>query len=76
MFIKGNVNAMATVSMFLFAIFLIFFTTQAMVWVISFCCKRPDDGDEYINPYRIVPREEHENYKRYERQEYLDSFRK
>lgn len=63
-------------SMFLFVIFLIIFTTHAIALLISICCKRPDDGDEYTNPYRIVPREEHENYKRYERQEYLDSFRK
>jgi len=58
-------------TMFLQMIFLIFFTAHAMAWIMSFCCKIQD-----TNPYRIIPREEHENYKRYERQEYLDSFRR
>lgn len=67
-------------SMFLPVIFLIFFTAHAMAWLMSFCSKRQDDGDNcdnaYVNPYRIVPRKEHENYIRYERQMYLDSLRK
>lgn len=64
-------------SLFLLAIFLVLFTAHAMAWLMSFCCKRQDgDDDVYTNPYRIVPRKEHENYKRYERQMYLDSLRK
>jgi len=67
-------------AMFLPVIFLIFFTAHAMAWLMSFCSKRQDDdgdGDNaYVNPYRIVPRKEHENYIRYERQMYLDSLRK
>lgn len=63
-------------SLFLLAIFLVLFTAHAMAWLMSFCCKRYDDDDVYTNPYRIVPRKEHENYKRYERQMYLDSLRK
>jgi hypothetical protein len=77
----------STDSMFLPVIFLIFFTAHAMAWLMSFCSKRQndgygdDDGDDdddnaYVNPYRIVPRKEHENYIRYERQMYLDSLRK
>jgi len=65
---------------FLPVIFLIIFTAHAMAWLMSFCSKRHngDDGDgddAYVNPYRIVPRKEHENYIRYERQMYLDSLR-
>ena len=69
-------------SMFLPVIFLIFFTAHAMAWLMSFCSKRQNDGDDddnddaYVNPYRLVPRKEHENYIRYERQMYLDSLRK
>ena len=63
-------------SMFLPAIFIIIFAAHAMAWLMSFCCKRQDDCDvAYTNPYRIVPRKEHDNYKRYERQMYLDSLR-
>lgn len=68
-------------SMFLPAIFIIIFAAHAMAWLMSFCCKRHDsddggdDCDVYVNPYRIVPRKEHDNYKRYERQMYLDSLR-
>lgn len=29
----------------------------------------------YVNSYRLVPREETEEYKRYERRQYLDSLR-
>ena len=67
-------------AMFLPVIFLIFFTAHAMAWLMSFCSKRQngdgDDDNAYTNPYRIIPRKEHENYIRYERQEYLDSLRK
>jgi hypothetical protein len=64
-------------AMFLPVIFLIFFTAHAMAWLMSLCSKKQDgdDGDAYVNPYRIVPRKEHENYIRYERQMYLDSLR-
>jgi hypothetical protein len=65
-------------AMFLPVIFLIFFTAHAMAWLMSFCYKRQngDGDDDYVNPYRIIPRKEHENYIRFERQEYLDSLRK
>ena len=43
-----------------------------MAWIISFFCKTRDD---YINPYRLIPREEADSYKRYERQEYQDSLK-
>jgi hypothetical protein len=65
-------------SMFIPVIFIIFFATHAMAWLMSLCSKKQDgdDGDIcYVNPYRIVPRKEHENYIRYERQMYLDSLR-
>jgi hypothetical protein len=76
-----NVAAVAAVdAMFLPVIFLIFFTTHAILWVMSCCCRQgyddSDDDNAYTNPYRIIPRKEHENYIRYERQEYLDSLRK
>jgi hypothetical protein len=73
---------------FLPVIFLILFTAHTMAWLMSFCSKRQnrdiedEDGDDnynddaYVNPYRLVPRKEHENYIRYERQMYLDSLRK
>ena len=32
-------------------------------------------NEEYVNPYRLVPRKEAESYKRYERQMYNDSLR-
>ena len=41
---------------------------------MSIFVKKPEE--EYVNPYRLVPREESETYKRYERQQYLDSFRR
>jgi hypothetical protein len=45
---------------------------------MSFCSKRQngDAVDAYVNPYRIVPHKEHENYIRYEHQMYLVSLRK
>jgi hypothetical protein len=76
---KAATAVKSTDSMFLPVIFLIFFTAHAMAWLMSFCSKRQyDDGDDnaYVNPYRLVPRKEHENYIRYERQMYLDSLRK
>ena len=76
-----NVAAVTNVdAMFLPVIFLIFFTTHAILWLMSCCCRQgyddSEDDNAYINPYRIIPRKEHENYIRYERQEYLDSLRK
>jgi hypothetical protein len=76
-----NVAAATNVdAMFLPVIFIIFFTTHAILWVMSCCCRQgyddSDDDNAYTNPYRIIPRKEHENYIRYERQEYLDSLRK
>lgn len=58
---------------FLMCMILNIIATLVCVWVVSFFYKPPDN---YVNNYRIVPREEHENYKRYERQEYLDSLRR
>lgn len=55
------------------AFFLIVFVTHIMAWFLSFCYKRPDE--DYVNPYRLVPRKEAESYKRYERQQYNDSLR-
>lgn len=63
---------MTTDGAFLFAIFLVIFTAHFIVWLMSFCYKRPDN---YVNPYRLVPRKEAEEYKRYERQMYNDSLR-
>ena len=60
-------------SLFLFCIFLILFTAHMIACIMSWFYTGPDD---YTNPYRLVPREEHENYKRYERQEYRDSMRR
>jgi hypothetical protein len=53
--------------------FLIVSTAHLMAWIMSFFDSPRDD---YVNPYRLVPRKEHENYKRYERQEYNDSMRR
>ena len=73
-------NVAAVDAMFLPVIFLIFFSTHAILWLISCCCRQgyddSEDDNAYTNPYRIIPRKEHENYIRYERQEYLDSLRK
>jgi|UniRef100_A0A6C0CE09 hypothetical protein len=42
---------------------------------MSICYKRDKDEEDYVNPYRLVPRKEAESYKRYERQMYNDSLR-
>ena len=60
-------------SLFLVCIFLIVFTAHLMAWCVSLFYSVPED---YVNPYRIVPRQEHENYKRYIREEYRDSMRR
>jgi hypothetical protein len=64
---------MAPVAMFLFALFLFVFVTHVMAFIMSFGMKKPKE--EYVNPYRLVPRKEAESYKRYERQMYNDSLR-
>ena len=61
-----------TFGLFLFAIFLYVFTTFLIISIISIFVKKPEG---YVNPYRLVPRKETEEYKRYERQMYLDSLR-
>ena len=63
---------MPTINIFLSMFFLIVFTAHMMAWILSFCYKEPN---EYVNPYRLVPRKEAESYKRYERQMYNDSLR-
>uniref|UniRef100_A0A6C0IAF6 Uncharacterized protein n=1 Tax=viral metagenome TaxID=1070528 RepID=A0A6C0IAF6_9ZZZZ len=51
-----------------------------MAWIMSFFYSPPpvnrDNRGNYVNPYRLVPRKETEEYKRYERQQYLDSLRR
>ena len=66
---------MAIFGLFLFAIFLVIFTANVMVCIMSFFYETRKDYDNYVNPYRLVPREEAESYKRYERQEYQDSLK-
>jgi hypothetical protein len=63
---------MATDALFITGFFLIFFTANLMAYIASICIRRPAD---YVNQYKLLIREEHENYKRYERREYLDSLR-
>jgi hypothetical protein len=58
---------------FLFAIALIVITAHIMALIMSCFYKIPED---YVNPYRLPPvRAETESYKRYERQQYLDSLK-
>jgi len=58
---------------FLFAIALIVITAHIMALIMSCFYKTPED---YVNPYRLPPvRTETESYKRYERQQYLDSLK-
>jgi hypothetical protein len=70
---------MAPVAMFLFALFLVVFVTHVMAFIMSFFMGKPNGmgkpKEEYVNPYRLVPRKEAESYKRYERQMYNDSLR-
>jgi hypothetical protein len=68
----------AIFGLFLFAISLIIISANMMVWIMSFFYethKDYDDNDKYVNPYRLVPRQEAESYKRYERREYQDSLK-
>ena len=66
---------MGTDGAFLFAIFLIVLTTHITALLMSICYKRDKDEEDYVNPYRLVPRKDAESYKRYERQMYNDSLR-
>jgi hypothetical protein len=66
---------MAPVALFLFALFLVISVTHVMAFLMSFCIEKPKEKEEYVNPYRLVPRKEAESYKRYERQMYNDSLR-
>ncbi len=63
---------MPTINVFLFMFFLIVFTAHMMAWILSFCYKEPED---YVNPYRLIPHEEAESYKRYIKREYEDSLK-
>ena len=54
---------------------LAFFMSMVIVWITSFTDKKHKEYENYVNPYRLVPRKEAESYKRYERQQYLDSLR-
>ena len=54
---------------------LAFFMSMVIVWITSFTDKTHKEYENYVNPYRLVPRKEAESYKRYERQQYLDSLR-
>jgi hypothetical protein len=59
----------------LFCFTLAFFMSMVIVWITSFADKTHKEYENYVNPYRLVPRKEAESYKRYERQQYLDSLR-
>jgi hypothetical protein len=62
-----------TFGLFIVAILLYVFTTIMIINIMSIFVKKPDE--EYVNPYRLVPRKETEEYKRYERREYLNRLR-
>ena len=67
----------AIFGLFLFSISLIIIAANMLVWIMSFFYEttRKDYDDKYVNPYRLVPRQEAESYKRYERREYQDSLK-
>jgi hypothetical protein len=77
---KKKQSTMTFFDLFLFTILLIIFTGHMMAWIMSFFYSPPpvnrDNRGNYVNPYRLVPRKETEEYKRYERQQYLDSLRR
>jgi cation transport ATPase len=77
---KKQQITMTFFDLFLFTILLIIFTGHMMAWIMSFFYSPPpvnrNNRDNYVNPYRLVPRKETEEYKRYERQQYLDSLRR
>ena len=54
---------------------LAFFMSMVIVWITSFANRTHKEYENYVNPYRLVPRQEAESYKRYERQQYLDSLK-
>jgi len=49
--------------------------SMVIVWITSFANKTHKEYENYVNPYRLVPRQEAESYKRYERREYQDSLK-
>jgi hypothetical protein len=59
----------------LFTLALAFFMSMVIVWITSFSNKTHKEYEKYVNPYRLVPRQETESYKRYERREYQDSLK-
>ena len=59
----------------LFCFTLAFFMSMVIVWITSFVDKTHKEYENYVNPYRLVPRQETESYKRYERREYQDSLK-
>jgi hypothetical protein len=63
---------MTIFDLFLFFIILIIFTVHLIAWIISLFC---ETRNNYTNPYRLIPREEADSYKRYERREYQDSLK-
>ena len=66
---------MTFIGLFILSISLIIIAANMMVWIMSFFYETRKDYDNYVNPYRLVPREEAESYKRYERREYQDSLK-
>jgi hypothetical protein len=59
----------------LFCFTLAFFMSMIIVWTTSFTDKKHKEYENYVNLYRLVPRQETESYKRYERREYQDSLK-
>lgn len=62
----------------IFAYAIAFFMSMIIIWIMSFFYEKREDcevREVYVNPYRLVPRAETEEYKRYERRQYLDSLR-
>ncbi len=68
-----QIPTITMVDVFLFAIALVVITAHIMALIMSCFYKKQED---YVNPYRLPPvRKEHESYKRFERQQYLDSLK-
>jgi hypothetical protein len=71
---RKHTPSIIMVDVFLFAIALVIITAHIMALIMSCFYKKPEE--DYVNPYRLPPvRKEHESYKRYERQQYLDSLK-
>jgi hypothetical protein len=69
-----RIPSITMVDMFIFMIALIIITAHIMALIMS--CFHELPKEDYVNPYRLPPvRKEHENYIRYERQQYLDSLK-